>query len=78
MLTLNEQVTHATDICLRLSTNGADTIGFPTITDLRIMPVYMSIARQSIGADSPVSIDIVVEGDLFALDHVMFCKDTHP
>lgn len=38
MLTLNKQVTHATDIRLRLSTNGADTIGFPTITDLRIMP----------------------------------------
>jgi hypothetical protein len=38
-LTLDEQVTHSTDIRLRLSTNGTDTIWFSTVTDLCVMSI---------------------------------------
>jgi hypothetical protein len=61
---------------LRLSSDEANTITFSTVTDLSVVS-DMSTRQHMKKSDLPVSVDIIVECDFLAFQHIPLRKYSH-
>jgi hypothetical protein len=78
--TVQVEVIHSSKVCLSLSTNESDTLGFSTVTRLCLMSVAvasMKVSDKNRNVHAPVAVHIVVESQLFILLDASVCKDAH-
>lgn len=82
-LTVKIEVIHGSNIGLGLPTNESDTFWFTAITRLRFVTTsgaHMSDwEKTTVGRpkDVPVTVDVVIESELFIFLYITTGKDTH-